>query len=39
MTALGTRDLKGFDEQVRVYDVGSRSLGSQFAAIVSNPDS
>ncbi len=22
MTALGTRDLKGFDEQVRVYDVG-----------------
>ena len=39
MTALGTRDLKGFDEQVCVYDVGSRSLGSQFAAIVSNPDS
>ena len=28
MVALGTRDLKGFDEQVRVYDVGSRSLGS-----------
>ena len=39
MTALGTRDLKGFDEQVRVYDVGSRSLGSQFATIVTNRDS
>ena len=39
MTALGTRDLKGFDEQVRVYDVGSRSLGSQFATIVANRDS
>jgi class 3 adenylate cyclase len=38
MVALGTRDLKGFDEQVRLYDVGSRSLGSQFATIVTTGD-
>nr|WP_206073417.1 adenylate/guanylate cyclase domain-containing protein [Mesorhizobium wenxiniae] len=31
MVALGARHLKGFDEEVRVYDVGIRSLTSDFA--------
>ena len=32
MVALGTRDLKGFDEQVAVYDVGMRSVKSDVAS-------
>ncbi|WP_244749730.1 HAMP domain-containing protein [Mesorhizobium sp. L-2-11] len=31
MVALGARHLKGFDEEVRVYDVGIRRLTSDFA--------
>jgi adenylate cyclase len=32
MVALGARDLKGFDEQVAVYDVGTRSAKSDVAS-------
>jgi adenylate cyclase len=31
MVALGTRHLKGFDEKVRIYNVGTQSAGSDFA--------
>jgi class 3 adenylate cyclase len=35
MVALGARDLKGFDEQVAVYDIGMRSVKSD---VVSDPN-
>ncbi len=35
MVALGARDLKGFDEQVAVYDIG---IGSMKPGIVSDPN-